>query len=442
MATHVAIAAVTRTLRTMLLDRMVMNPTVTIAPPDVTVSGVNGGRVNLYLFQLMENAGLKNQEIPGEGHPAAYGRPPLSLNMRYLITTHSMLETQPDADLNAQTLLGDAMRVLHDFGNQIDSLVIQNAVAGTPGDPVLDPDLTNEFERLKVVLHPSNLDDVTKVWSALSESNFRRSVIYEATVIQIQTPQTRVQAQPVETRRILMSVRPRPVVREAYVTPAPNGPIGEGRARIGDEITILCEHALADRVYVRLGDLDPIRVSPPGDGRIRITVPDDQYPADLDNPAPSPIPLGQRLQPGPMEVQVIAEHPADGVEGGLGNGTQFTEPRRYASNIALLQLTPRITAVNPANGPAATVLQVQGTRLWHDGARIAEVFIGEAAVRVREPGVGDPWAAPTSTVVEVPVADVTDVLPVQGGGDPPYPVAVQVDGARSRDTGFAFHLDP
>lgn len=442
MASHVAISAVSRTLRTLLQDRLVSNATVTIAPPDISVSGVNGGRINLYLFQVMENTGLKNQEIPGEGHPAAYGRPPLSLNLRYLVTTHSMLETQPDADLNAQTLLGDVMRVFHDFGNQLDHLVVVNPAAGTPGDPILDPELTNEFERLKIVLHPSGLDDLTKVWSALSESNFRRSVVYEVTVVQIQTPQTRVRPQPVETRRILTSVRPRPVIRAAYVTPPPNGPMGETRVRVGDEITILVDHAMAHRVYVRLGSLDPIRVSPPGDGRIRITVPDDQYPANLDNPAPSPIPPARQLQPGPLEVQVITQHPLDGVEGGLGTGSHVSEDRRYASNISLLQMTPRITAVAPVNGPASTILEVQGTRLWHAQARVAEVLIGEAAIRIRNPEAGDPWAAPTPTSVEVPVSDVSGVLPVLGAGDPPYPVAVQVDGARSRDTGFTFHLEP
>ena len=118
MASHTAISAVSRTLRTLLLDRMVTGASITLAPPDVDVAGVDGARVNLYLLQVLENAALKNQEIPGHGHPAAYGHPPLSLDLRYLMTTHSAIETQVDADLNAQTILGDAMRVINDFGNR------------------------------------------------------------------------------------------------------------------------------------------------------------------------------------------------------------------------------------------------------------------------------------------------------------------------------------
>ena len=70
MASHTAIAAVSRTLRTLLLDRMVVSTAVTLAPPDVDLTNVSGARVNLYLMQVIENAGLKNQEIPGHGSPS------------------------------------------------------------------------------------------------------------------------------------------------------------------------------------------------------------------------------------------------------------------------------------------------------------------------------------------------------------------------------------
>ncbi|WP_347263689.1 DUF4255 domain-containing protein [Nitrobacter sp.] len=438
MANYAAIAAVSRTLRTLLLDRMMTSASVTLSPPDITVSGVDGARVNLYLMQLFENAGLKNQEIPRQGHPGAYGHPPLSLNLRYLLTTYSAMETQPDADLNAQTLLGDAMRVLHDFGNRIDQLAIVNAAAGAVGDPVLDLALTDEFERLKVSLHPANLDEITKVWSALSTTNFRRSVVYEVTTIQIETPAARVSPRPVETRRIFTTVRRRPELLDAYVTPVLNGPTGETRARIGDEITLLSRGALADRLYVRLGSLDPIRVTPTADGRITIVVPDDQYDADLDGPA-HPIPSVQRLQPGPLEVQLIAVHPAEGVQGALGQGSAVSGDRRYPSNILLLQLTPRAASATPGAGDMTTILHIDGERLWHPRARIVEVIVGDAAIPVRQPGPGDGWAAPTPNAVEVPIADATDILEPSAA---PYPIAVQVDGARSRDVGLAFTLGP
>ncbi|HEY5957354.1 MAG TPA: Pvc16 family protein, partial [Polyangiaceae bacterium] len=86
MAGFDAIAGVSTTLRNLLRDRMAELVDVTIAPPDVVIDGASGRRANLYLYEIMENPFLKNQEILGEGHPADYGRPPLSLELRYLVT--------------------------------------------------------------------------------------------------------------------------------------------------------------------------------------------------------------------------------------------------------------------------------------------------------------------------------------------------------------------
>jgi hypothetical protein len=438
MADQTAIAAVSRTLKTLLLDRMVptANLAVTFVPPDVTPSEAAGPRVNLYLIHVIENAELKNQESPFTG--SGYSRPPLSLNLRYLLTTYSMSEDQADSDLNAQGLLGDAMRVLHDFGNRIDTLAVTNSLAGHIGDPVLDPVLSGEFERLRLTLQPASIDDLTKIWSALSEANFRRSVIYEVTVVQIATPEPRVFPLPVQRRRIVATLRRRPVIEAAYVTPPSGQPRGELRVRIGEEITIETADIAADKLYVRLGTLDPIRVIAAA-GQIRIVVPDAAYPADLDNPLPRPIPDSQQLQPGTLPVQLLAQANEEGVEGGLDRGSAVTTVQRRTSNLALLQLVPQVTGVTPAAGNAATVLAVTGARLWHPAAHNVEVTIGDAAVRVRFPGPGNPWAAPTPTQVEIPVADAATILPVQATADPPYPVAVEVDGARSRDAaGFHF----
>ena len=439
MASYRAIAAVSSSLRTLLLDRMIAEPVaaVTLAPPDVELKGV-AQRVNLYLMQVIENGALKNQEIPGRGHSAAYGHPPLSLDLRYLMTTHSANEDQSEADINAQNYLGDAMRVMNDFGNRIDKLTI-TTLAGMIGQPVLDSDLAGEFERLKIVLHPASLDELTKVWSAVSGTNFRRSVIYEVSVVQIETPQPEVRPQPVKTRRIYLTVRRRPEIMDAYVSPsAPGDPVGETRVRIGDEITIVSQGILADKLYVRLGSLEPIRVSPAGDGTVRITVPDSQYPADLDHPLPRLIPASEWLQPGPLNVQLVAMHPVEGVQGGLDRGTAIGGSRRYASNIWLMQLCPQAESAEAA--PGGEVLRIKGKRLWHARARTIEVIVGDAAVSVRAPEHGDPWAAPAPDALEISLSELREVL--QPSAPTNYPVAVQVDGARSRDDGVTFTLGP
>lgn len=73
------------------------------------------------------------------------------------------------------------------------------------------------------------------------------------------------------------------------------------------------------------------------------------------------------------------------------------------------------------------------------GARTVEVIVGDAAIPVRAPGIGDPWAAPAPTAVEVRISAAGDLLEVSAT---PYPIAVQVDGARSRDPGVTFTMGP
>lgn len=440
MADFSAIAGVSRSLRTLLLDRMVITPAVTLAPPDVTVAGVDGPRVNLYLLHVIESPELKNQAMLNTAPPGAYGKPPLSLNLRYLMTTHSAIETQSDSDLNAQTLLGDAMRVLHDFGSQIPSLAILNPVAGPVGDPVLDAALLNEFERIHLTLQPAVLDDLTRIWAAFGEANFRRSVVYEVTVVQIETTLPRVRPLPVRQRRILAAIRERPVILDAYVSVPPELSKGERRVRVGDAITIEATGTLVDKLYVRLGALDPIRV-PPSLVPLQLTVPDDTYPIDIDHPVARPIPPAQQLRPGVIEVQLLAEQREEGVQGGLDHGTTVSLPRQQGSNVLLLQLVPRVSAVAPATGNSATILQVNGTRLWSPSALIAEIVVGNAAIPIRQPRAGEVWAAPTPTQVFLPMSDAAGVLPVQAPADPPYAVAVEVDGARSRDAA-SFRFGP
>lgn len=441
MADHTAIAAVSRTLRTLLRDRMETFVPVTLAPPDVDVAGLGGPRINLYLFQVSQNANLSNQPIPGHAHPAAYGLPPLSLLLKFLVTSYSQQEDQPDSDINAQVLLGDAMRVLHDLGGRLEAQAITRPAVGTVGAPILDAALRNEFERVKLTLHPAQLEDLVRLWSAIPDAAFRRSVVYEASVVQIESRRPHRQGPPVAQRRVFVGTMGRPFIAQAYVTPpTPGAPRGEMRARIADEITLECEAIDAARLYVRLGELEPIRMPLPADRVLRITIPDAQYPIDLDHPAVRPIPPAARLQPGPLIVQVIAVHAVEGVAGALDLGSAVLDDRASASNIALFALTPRITAITPVSGNAGAVLQIDGTRLWNpDGP--SEVLIRDAPIAIRPPRPGDPWVAPTPLSVQVPVADAAALLPAPPAGGTPWPVAIQVNGTRSRDA-FIFTLMP
>lgn len=444
MADFTAIAAVSRTVRALLLDRMVTPGTVvTLAPPDILIAGINGPRVNLYLYEVLEQPQLKNQNIPGREHPAAFGHPPLSLTMRYLMTSHARSEDQQDSDVIAQAVLGDAMLVLHDFGGRMDNLTLLTNRAGAIGDPLLDAVLRDEFERVKFVLHSVALEEISRLWSAIPKANLRRSVVYEASLVQIEGRRPQRQAPPVERRRVFVRVTRAPALTAAYRTPPtpPNDTIRDLRVAIGEEVTIEHPPTLAERLYVRFGSLEPIRVPTPSPGIIALNVPDDQYPIDLDNPVPRSIPARNQVQPGPLEIILIGVVNVEGVDGGLNRGIPTSAERQLRSNSLVLQLVPSVTGMLPPNGDVTAILRLTGTRLWSPTLP-SQVIIGDVAVPIRPPGPGDPWAEPTPTQVEVPVSAVAGILPPTGVGDPPYRVSAQVNGARSRESGFTFRLDP
>lgn len=433
-----AIAGVSSTIGRLLRDRMESLVPVTIAPPDVAVVGVSGKRLNLYLYQVTENGHLRNQEIPGQGHPSAYGHPPLSLDLHYFLTAHGTTETAPDADVEAQQVLGDAMRVLHDLPIVSDELKITKSAVGTVGDPILDPSLQNQFEKVKITLEPMTLEELSKIWTALPQTNFRRSVAYQVSVVQIESERLRRVPRSVKTRRIHISVVKRPEIVDVFRTPGPNETKGDRRLAIGQELTIEGLNFLASRTWVRLGGLNPIGVQPLSDTEIRIHIPDDRYPVDPDHPAVRPIEEEDQLQPGAHLVEVLILREADVIEGGLNRGTTSTAQSRQGSNHAFFMLVPGVTNINPTTGgDAGTLLTVTGTRLYRDGLR-SYVVVGDVPVEVRKPGPGDPWSMPTPTTVQVPL----DALSIVPASRRPLDLVVsaQVNGAQSMEEDKVYRL--
>jgi hypothetical protein len=442
MADHSAISAVSQTLRTLLRDRMRSPVPVTFVPPDVTPATFNADRVNLYLFEVNEHAHLKNQEIPGQGHPSRYGHPPLSLELSYLLTTHVANESADDADLTCQNMLGDAMQTLQDFAVVSERLEITRAAAGPPGDPILHAGLRGELERVKITLQPAALEETTRLWSALPAANFRRAVVYRVSVVQIESRTPRRQAQPVQTRHLFVSSIRRPEITEVYRTPVlPSDPIGDVRVRIGEEITLVGRNFLGNGTWVQIGELEPIRVLPDSAGRIYIALPDADYPVDPDHAATRPIPPARQIQPGPLRVQVMVEHELESVHGGLDRGQTSRDARRYRSNVGLVLAVPQITATAPGSGNTAALLTVTGDRLFRSDMT-TYVLVGDAAIEVRAPSAADPWAAPAPTSVQVPLTSLPEQLPLPPPTGKSWAVRVQVNGAQNREDTFSFQWMP
>lgn len=435
MSSFLAIGGVSSTLRSLLFDRMQLPTGVTRNDLRVTVSTpqeededeADGPRINMFLYRTTENAALKNQMIPGEGHPSEYGHPPLSLVLHYMLTAYGT--TDDNGVVNetlAHFLMGSAMRVMHDFPIVTESLMTVNS----PATEILHESLRGEHERIKICLDPISLEDLSKVWTALTRP-YRLSAAYSVSVVQIESRRIRTLAAPVLTRRIHMSVTPRPKITQVYRSPVlPADPIGNVNLQLGHELTIEGANFLAERTWVQIGTLQPIGVVPVSDTLIRIVIPDDTYPIDPDHAATRPIPLAEQLRPGPCEVSVLVRRPTDVVEGGLGNGVSALDARTQTSNHSSFLLAPEINAVNPPDVAAAALagatLTVTGRRLFEAGTK-SVVTVGDVVLPVID---ADPIGNPqTDTSIHVSLNALASSIPPVPAGT--YPVRVMVGGVQS-----------
>lgn len=413
MSNYVAIRGVTETLKALLNKQMEMKGiTVSSGPPDLEPE-TRVKRVNLYLYKVVENAHLKNQEIPGEGHPGAYGHPPLSLMLYYLLTAFPDIDKyNKDYDLAVHEMLGDAMRVLHDYPIITDSMEVPPG----SGTKLLHTSLQNQFEKVKITLEPLDTEELTKIWLAFNIA-YRLSVGYAVSVVQIESEKPRRLARPIKTRKLnLMQLR-RPQIYDLFVTPS--GTITEmppATARIGDTLAIHGVNFVGVSAQLIIGDTE-FDITPASDSRIEFVIPDDP-----------------KLQPGPLPVGVRVKMATEVVAGGYyDRGEVEVGENVVTSNQVPLMLAPEISNTSPALGDTTTIFTVEGKRLFKEGLKTF-VLVGDIAIEVRKPVAAGTWDEPTPTRVQVPLAAL--------GGLPTdkYPVRVRVNGAESLEDDKEFEL--
>jgi hypothetical protein len=336
MAAEDAIQRVTKTLSDLLLDRMVTAETITFGPPYLKPDGK--ARINLFLYAVAENAAFRNEEDPRVAVNGQYGSPPLALELSYLLTTYGDREGEDNgvmpesaADLAAQRILGDAMRVFHDVPIISRSTPAQSALLGRPF--VLDPGLQTEFESLRVVPRSMSLDDLSKLWTALKDE-FQRSVAYNVSVVRIARPKVVAANPPVLSRTI--DVRPAPGIGPAISALSPQSagalePVTiTGSGMIAGQTSILVDDARNTGFPSSVQSIAAL----PGGG-IRFQIPND--------PA--------TWLPGPKLVSVRVNDPVIG--------------HAFTSNTAVLAVLPSISALSVKTGSfnGADKVVIQGRLL-------------------------------------------------------------------------------
>jgi Pvc16 N-terminal domain len=385
-----AIGGVSATIKAVLEDRMeiptgVSDVRITIGLPrsdQPEGTGVEHPRVNVFLYRVTRNQGLTQEQLPGRGVRGAYGNPPLSLDLHYLLTGYGTVAIDDEFfdEITAQFLLGSAMRVLHDHPVLSDGL---RSVRAPIGRQLLHKSLRGEVERVKLTLDPLTIEDLSKVWTAITLP-YRTSAAYTATVVQIESrriPRSPrlVGDLPDGGPRVTVTAQPWPRIDRIAIRHAGDEPGSERihlYARIGDTL-ILHGQAFGDAPLVTVGETG-VTATLATSTTVEVEIPD----------LPALVPGAQ-----PVRLQRVA---------GL------------ASNVVAFLLVPAIESV----AIAGEEITIAGERLFHPDLDCF-ALIGDRMVPSED------WDDRTATEIVVPVP-----AEMPAGT---YPVRVRVNDEESID---------
>ena len=182
MSDYTAIADVGKTLIKLLWDNIKDDApanTIITSEDQITLSSPeeneSNKKLSLFLYQVTENAYLKNQEMQ-IANPTKLKNPPLPLSFFYLVTPHT------GNSENDHIILGKVMQIFHDNSILRGSVLHENLVG----------------EELRVILNPLSIDELNKIWNVISKSKtYKLSVCYEVTPVRIESMRER------EVKRVL-----------------------------------------------------------------------------------------------------------------------------------------------------------------------------------------------------------------------------------------------
>jgi hypothetical protein len=205
-----AIATVTASLKNLLQSAFNSNLADHLDGAEVTTQsptdrGTTRG-ANIYMYQASPNAALRNTALParnGDGNTVQ--APQVALDLHYIVSFYGS-----DALFEPQRLMGIAVRTLNAqpvLSRRIVSQTVQAAAAQGSGVEFLGgSDLADGPAVVRLTQAEISLEELSKLWSVLLQTKYVLSVLYVASVVLIDSPESAVSALPVLQRNL--SVNP------------------------------------------------------------------------------------------------------------------------------------------------------------------------------------------------------------------------------------------
>jgi hypothetical protein len=174
MSDYRAIADVGETLIELLRDNMQdlipRKQSIVMASPG-EIEANDDIRLSIFLYQVIENIHLKNQEMLIKD-PNVLTFPPIALDLYYLLTAYpSGVQDITERTREEHSILGKAIQIIND-----NALLTGSVLKGS---------LTRNDYDLHITLAPLSLDDMTKLWTTFPGKPFRSSICCLVTPVMI-----------------------------------------------------------------------------------------------------------------------------------------------------------------------------------------------------------------------------------------------------------------
>ena len=201
MSNALSIAAVTATIKNLLENGLVGDAIaasvgdvlVSAIPPDkIQVGTDERAQINLFLYHVTQNRNVDwiSRTNDNDKVKPRSTNPPLALDLHYLLTAYG------PKDFQSEILLGYAMQLLHS-SPLIKFEVIENALKNAAQISTSNvfsqalagvsvSDLALKIGQIKLSPEFLNMDDTSKIWSAL-QTNYRPSATYNASMVLIES---------------------------------------------------------------------------------------------------------------------------------------------------------------------------------------------------------------------------------------------------------------
>ena len=216
MSNYLAIATVTAALKE-LIQKAIRVPglegkDVRVGrPEDLAGDELARYGANLYLYQVVPNASLRNQDLATRRRDGTLiQQPQVALDLNYWIAFYS---PKKDTRLETERMLGRVVSMLHTYPT-ITREQLRRIIDSPSYAYLASSDVDKQLELVRLMPITLTLEELSKLWTVFNQASHRLSLFYQASVVLIDAELSPQPALPVRNPQTKIAPHPAPVIQE------------------------------------------------------------------------------------------------------------------------------------------------------------------------------------------------------------------------------------